>query len=252
MGLDGLARMVISSDPSKIMKFGLEKEADPWQTELLRKRPQQSLLLCSRQSGKSTTSAALVLYQAIFCPGSLILIISKAFRQAEELFRIVKFGSTNILNKDDILRENQTTLELTNGSRIISLPGKEDSIRSFSSVALLVIDEAAQVSDDLYATIRPMIAVSKGKIIALTTPFGKRGWFFHAWIGDTDWYKVQVTANDCPRISKEFLDNEMQEVGIWWVKQEYFCEFVETEDQLFSYEMIDRAVTHRNTAWESI
>lgn len=245
-------KMLIEADPSFIMNLGLNKEPDNWQKDLLRRRPKQSLLLCSRQSGKSTTSAALVLYEALFNCDSLVLIISKAFRQAEELFRIVKKGVFNLIGRDEIIRENQSTIELKNGSRVISLPGKEESIRSYSSVALLVIDEAAQVSDELYATIRPMLAVSRGKLIALTTPFGKRGWFFHSWEGDSSWYRVKITANECPRITEEFLANEKKAVGEWWVKQEYFCEFVDTDDQLFTYDLIENLVSDKYTSWEKV
>jgi hypothetical protein len=244
-----IEKTAIEIDPSKIMFYGLKRTPDKWQIDLLRKQPNDSLLLCSRQAGKSTTSAAMASYEAIFNPGALILIVSKAFRQAEELFRIVRTCITSLIHPSEIERENQTTLELTNGSRVISLPGKEESIRSFSSVSLLIIDEAAQVSDALYATVRPMLAVSQGKILALTTPYGKRGWFFKAWAGDTDWYKVKITADDCPRITEEFIEREMEEVGEWWVKQEYFCEFVDTEEQLITYDLFKSCLSYKETSW---
>ena len=46
--------------------------------------------------------------------------------------------------------ENKLSLELANGSRIVALPGNEASIRGFSGVTLLLIDEGARVPDDLY------------------------------------------------------------------------------------------------------
>lgn len=46
--------------------------------------------------------------------------------------------------------ESALRLELQNGSRIISLPGKEQTVRGFSGVRLLAIDEAARVPDELY------------------------------------------------------------------------------------------------------
>jgi hypothetical protein len=134
-------------------------------------------------------------------------------------------------------------LELSNGSRIVSLPGKQESVRAFSAVSFMIIDEAAQVNDELYRAVRPMLAVSRGSLIALSTPFGKRGWFYNSWANGTDWYKVMITANDCPRISQRFLDSERTEIGEWWVKQEYFCEFVDAEDQVFSHDLIMEAIT---------
>lgn len=235
--------------PSTFMAGIFDIQPDSWQQELLNAKPPSSLLLCSRQSGKSTVSASMALYEAIYNPGSLVLIVSRSYRQAEELFRKVKTGLKKTFILDKIVRENQSGLELSTGSRILSLPGNEDTIRSFSSVSLLIIDEAAQVSDELYATVRPMLAISKGRIIALTTPYGKRGWFFNAWESGRDWYKVRITADECPRITKEFLETERNEIGEWWFRQEYFCEFVDTEDQLFTYDMISDAVSADVEAW---
>jgi hypothetical protein len=77
--------------------------------------------------------------------------------------------------------ESALRLELRNGSRIVSLPGDETTVRGYSGVRLLVVDEAARVPDDLYFSIRPMLAVSGGRLVCLSTPFGKRGFFYEAW-----------------------------------------------------------------------
>jgi len=54
----------------------------------------------------------------------------------------------------------------------VGLPGSEATIRGFSAVALLRVDQAARVSDDLYVAIRPMLAVSGGKLWLMSTPSG--------------------------------------------------------------------------------
>lgn len=133
-------------------------------------------------------------------------------------------------------------MTLSNGSRIISLPGEEATIRGYSGVSLLVIDEASRVQDSLYRTVRPMIAVSRGKLIALSTPWGKRGWFYEEWIGNADWNRVRITADDCPRISREFLKEEEMSLGDRWFRQEYGCSFEEMVDAVFSTEDIDAAL----------
>jgi hypothetical protein len=79
--------------------------------------------------------------------------------------------------------ESALQLELENGSRIVSLPGKEGTIRGYPGARLLAIDEAAWVPDDLYLAVRPMLAVSDGRLVALSTPHGTRGWFYEAWRG---------------------------------------------------------------------
>jgi hypothetical protein len=125
----------------------------------------------------------------------------------------------------------------------VSLPGKEATIRGYSGVRLLVVDEAARVDDALYYSVRPMLAVSGGRLVALSTPFGKRGWFHHEWTADAGWHTVQVTAEQCPRISPAFLAEERASLGDWWYRQEYQCEFVETLDQVFRYEHVMGALS---------
>jgi hypothetical protein len=52
-----------------------------------------------------------------------------------------------------------------------------------------------------------------------------------------------VTAEECPRISEVFLEEERSVLPPWIFRQEYECSFEETEDAVFTHEMIERAVT---------
>jgi hypothetical protein len=219
---------------------------DPWQAGLLRQAPQRTLLLASRQSGKSQTCAGLALLTALTEPGSLVLLLSPSARQSGELFRKVldlwyRLGKPVANAKP---QENATRLELVNGSRIESLPGTETTVRSFSAVKLLVIDEAARVPDPLYFAIRPMLAVSKGRLIALSSAWAKVGWFYEAWTGSGNWHRIKVTAHQCPRITPEFLREEEEALGPRWFAMEYMAEFGDAVDALFTEEQIKRAMTN--------
>jgi hypothetical protein len=219
-------------------------EPDPWQAELLRSDWRRALLLCSRQAGKSTVTAALAVHTAINQPGSLTLLLSAAQRQSAELFHTVMGFYHSIEHAPPVAQESALRVQLTNGSRIIALPGKEATIRGFAGVDLLVIDEASRVDDALYFSVRPMLAVSGGRLIVLSTPFGKRGFFHQEWTeGGEDWHKVMIKATDVPRISAEFLEEERRAMGEWWFKQEYMCEFVETDDQVFAHDLILEAMS---------
>src|SRR5204863_2959824 len=127
------------------------------------------------------------------------------------------------------------------GSRILALPGKEASIRGFSAVRLLAIDEAARVPDDLYRAVRPMLAVSGGSLLALSTPFGTRGWWYEAWEHGEGWQRVKVPATECPRIAPAFLAEEAATLGEWWFSQEYLCEFRDAQDAVFRQQDIAAA-----------
>ncbi len=224
---------------------------DPWQAEVLRSAASRLLLNCSRQSGKSTITSVLALHTALYTAGSLVLLLSPSLRQSGELFKKC-IGVYKDLGRP-VSPESETALTLTleNGSRIVSLPGSKDgTIRGYSGVGLLVIDEAAWVQNGLYMSVRPMLAVSGGRLVALSTPHGTRGWFYEAWRGQEPWERYEVPATLCPRISAEFLEEEQRNMGEWWYQQEYMCQFSEAETQVFRREDIEDAFREEIEPWD--
>jgi phage FluMu gp28-like protein len=185
----------------------------------------------------------IVLHQALTSPGSLTLILAPAERQAKELFSKIAASYRALGHAMPADSYRKLGMELTNGSRIEALPGSEKTIRGFSGVGLLILDEAARVDDALYYAVRPMLAVSGGSLMMLSTPFGKRGVFFEEWQGGEGWERYEVPATECPRISAEFLAEEREALPARVYRQEYECSFEETEDQVFSYEEIENAMT---------
>jgi hypothetical protein len=225
---------------SFVKRLGLKP--DPWQEDLLRSTSDRVLLNCCRQSGKSTMTAVIALHRALYHPGSLILCLAPALRQSQELFAKIAGFYRDLVRPVSPIGERKLSLELENGSRIITLPGTEKTIRGFSGVSLLIVDEAARVEDELYFSTRPMLAVSGGSLIMLSTPYGQRGIFYEEWThgGSSEWQRFQVSADQVPRISPEFLAEERRALGSRWFEQEYLCTFGELEGAVFSREAIDR------------
>src|ERR687897_3151559 len=150
-------------------KAGLDP--DLWQRDLLQSSSDRVLLNCCRQSGKSTMTTIVALHRALYHPASLILCLAPALRQSQELFGKV-LGFYRDLDRPVLAQaERKLSLELENESRIVTLPGTEKTVRGFSGVDLLVVDEAARVADELYYAVRPMLAVSGGRLLMLSTPF---------------------------------------------------------------------------------
>src|SRR5215203_4043882 len=222
-------------------------EPDPWQVDLLRSVSDRVLLNCCRQSGKSTMSGVIALHRALYHPGSLILCLAPALRQSQELFGKIASFYRDLGRPVSPVGERKLSLELENGSRIVTLPGTDKTIRGFSGVSLLVVDEASRVADELYFAVRPMLAVSGGALMMLSTPHGKRGIFYEEWTGGAGWDRYEVPANQCPRIPASFLEEEQDALPSWVYRQEYECSFEETEDQVFTTEMVERAVTSEVT-----
>jgi hypothetical protein len=224
---------------------------DPWQADVLTSAAPRMLLNCSRQSGKSSVTAILATRTALAHPGALVLLVSPTLRQSGELFRTARrvYADSGGPTMAPPMNETALTLTLCNGSRIVSLPGKEGHVRGYANVALLAIDEAARVPDDLYAALRPMLAVSGGRLVALSTPFGTRGWWYESWTGPEPWQRFEVPATMCPRIPASFLAEERRAIGDWWYRQEYCCEFLDAETAAFASADVRAAFDESVQTW---
>jgi hypothetical protein len=253
-------------------------EPDPMQVQVCT-TPGHQLVLAHRQRGKSLIAAALAFEDAMRYPGSLDLIVSRSLRQSAELFRKVK-AFYALTTPMPLVKNTEHDMEWPNGSRTISLPGNPDTLVGYSSVHRLILDEAARIADSTYYALRPMLARSGGTILAITTPFGRRGWFYEAWTGqaaeqhldvatverllaDLDfpieeysepgleapavldgtvyqWTKTFAPVTYYPRLSKAYIANERLNVPDLWFKQEWLLEFVELGQIVFRYDDLAR------------
>src|SRR5262249_4584408 len=181
-------------------------------------------------------------------PSALVLLVSPSLRQSGELFRTTMGFYQRLSGVVPVKMESALRAEFENGARIISLPGTERTTRGFSRAALIVIDEAARCDDALLPSLRPRMATSKdgGRLVMLSTPFGKRGMFYDAWSsGRKDWQRVEVPADQCPRISKEFLEEELRQLGAQRFGEEYGLAWLDPTESVFPTELIDAAFTNQ-------
>jgi hypothetical protein len=230
-------------DAAEWVKAKLGFQADAMQQEVLRAGQRRGLLNCTRQWGKSTVTAAKAIHQAIHFAESLTLVVSPSLRQSGEFLRKATGFARKLGIRPKGDGDNEISLELPNRSRIVGLPGSEATVRGFSAVSLLLVDEASRVSDDLYLAIRPMLAVSDGALWLMSTPYGKRGFFYEAWAnGGPEWTRIRAAATECPRIGQKFLEEERATMGERWYRQEYLCEFEEAVSGVFSRDLVEGAV----------
>jgi hypothetical protein len=211
--------------------------------ELVLRGGRRGIVNCTRQWGKSTVTAAKAVHRAYSAPGSLILVVAPCGRQSGEFVRKAEEFVGRLGMKTEGDGGNTISIEFPNGSRIVGLPENPDKVRGFSNVSLMLIDEASRVSDEMYRAMRPTLAVGDGDLWLVSTPNGKRGFFWEEWAnGGAEWERIQVAAPDCPRIKPRFLAEERAKQGDKWYRQEYLCEFVEREGAVFSQESIDAAM----------
>ena len=231
--------LLASLDSAELMRRA-GMEPDEWQASALRSTAPRALWNCSRQSGKSTVAAVSAVHRAIFYSNSVALVVAEDQRRSIEFVTKTRriLGDLGWPVKE--VADSRQQIELENGSRIIGLPGNQ-AVRGYTA-DLLVIDEAAKVPDGTYFAAVPTLAVTGGRLLALSTPFGRRGWFYEAWANEGNlWERVRVPAEECPRITPEYLETERASKPAWHFQQEYGCEFLEAEGAVFSVDFIDSA-----------
>jgi hypothetical protein len=225
------------------MAADLGLELDLWQRTVLTSDALNMLLLCGRQVGKTEAVSLLALHTILTKPKALVLCVSPSLAQSQEVYRRTANHWRDLGRPIPANSETSMSVTLTNGSRFVSLPGSEARARGYSA-DLVIADEAARVEDPLFYAIRPTLAATGGRMILLSTPFGKRGFFYETWISDDEsWARVKITTPECPRVSAEFLASERRTLPEQWYRQEYLCEFGDNEASVFRTADVEAAFT---------
>jgi Terminase large subunit, T4likevirus-type, N-terminal len=233
-------RHEIPDDPVEFaMSVGITP--DPWQVEVLASKHPRKILCCGRQTGKSTVGAILTVHKALTRPGSTVLVVAPGERQAKLLFSKALSLYRQAGYPLPAHSERRTGLELSNGSIIEALPAVERTTRGYS-VDLLLCDEAAAIPDMDYHGILPALIATQGEQVLLSTPRGKRGFFFELWHSDDDWQRVMVRSNEVSRISFGALEIFRSTMPEEFFRQEFYCEWLDTEGSLFSYADVEAAL----------
>jgi len=241
-------RAIYRLDYVTLVKEVFRIKPDPWQANILYAPDDDHLLVCSRQSGKSETAAALTAATAVNRAATLSLVISTGREAAGEFLKkvISKIQLATAEGVAKIKQQNATSITLGNNSRVISLPSTEAATRGWTVNGVLVLDEASRVPDAVIDAVLPVVSVGGGTTLFLSTPNGKANRFAEIYFDEGSHYKkVLVPASSCPRLSAEFLDQQRVILGPTMYAQEYECSFVESEIAAFSYDDIANAFTQQ-------
>jgi phage FluMu gp28-like protein len=215
-----------------------------YQAELLRS-PSKRIVACwARQTGKTTTIAVKVIHFAFTNANTTTLIVSRGLRQSMIMFGVIErlVNSHPVLRKS-VLKSTRTLIQLRNGSQIVALPCGSDgaSLRGYTA-SLVVMDEAAFMPEDVISSvIFPMLATTDGIAIMLSTPWGRDHVFYRSFKNPNYWSQ-HVRAEECPLISKEFLEEQRRDIGELRYKMEYEAEFIEGENCFFKQDLIRECI----------
>ena len=267
--------LVYSLSPLKyIRSLGFKPFA--WQAAIIDSHHKRKHINGARQAGKSTIISSKPCHRARFFPGSLSIILAATEKQAVEDMERVKDFMGRDPEYPDIVRDSDSLVELSNRSRILVVPATEKAARGYSSPDIIMLDEDSRIDDMVYKSgVRPMLTDNeKCEVCAISTPNGRLGHFFSAsrsnrwerylirspWEIDEDAVKL-VAARDeqtfnieqaaqgvmgyySPRHAIETEQQEnLEEMGVLMYRQEYLCEYVEPDDQVFGFDEIEALFT---------
>lgn len=215
---------------------------DHWQADVLSSDHPRKILLCGRQTGKTSVAAILALHKALTQPGSTTLVVAPSERQAKLAFSRASAFYRRVGAPVGLSSDRRTGMEFNNGSVIEALPALERTIRGFST-DLLIIDEAAAVEETDYFALLPSLIATRGEQLLLSTPRGKRGFFYDLWTSpDDEWFKRSVRSDEVERIRAEDLETFKRAMPEEWFRQEFLCEFLDAQGSLFNVDDIEAAV----------
>lgn len=155
------------------------------------------LFLTGRRSGKSRISSIIAAYEAAIVPigdrlsrgeKGLVPIISPTKAQSRVIRSYCEAIFETPLLKAEVVRSTPTSIELRNGNRIEILAGDYKTIRGYTLLAAVVDEVAffgmeesfsARSDTELMRAIKPALATTGGKLIAIGSPYGKRGWAYN-------------------------------------------------------------------------
>lgn len=240
--LAALARLRHRNNPVAFAVEILGFEPDANQAAVLSVETRRGILACHRQWGKSTTAAVKAIHHAFHHADSLTVVVAPTLRQGGLLLKsIQRFArKLGLRVKPDGL--NRPSLVLPNGATVVAVPSDEDNIRGFAAVSLLLIDEAARVPDEVWASVLPMVSTVDGAVWLMSTPKGKQGFFADTWFsGDDSWHRVCANIETSTRIPKSVIEDQRRGLTRAQFAQDYLCEFGDIEDQVFRSDDIQAA-----------
>jgi hypothetical protein len=205
-----------------------------------------NIILKSRQLGISTITAAYAMWLALFRKDRNILVIATKLKVAQLWFRKCKYllqALPKWLVMPEILKNNQTEMEFSNGSVIKAIPTSPDAGRG-EALSLLIVDEAAFVNnfDVIWTGLYPTLSTG-GNAIILSTPNGVGGQYYDLWMAaeknENQFNPIKLPWDVHPERDETWFENETKQMSKKQIAQELLCDFAASGDTFLRQEDIE-------------
>ena len=205
-----------------------------------------NIVLACRQSGKSISACAYLLWFALFHPEKTVAVLANKGATAREMLSRITLMLENIpfFLQPGTKALNKGSLEFSNNSRIIAAATSGSSIRGLS-VNLLYLDEFAFVerASEFYTSTYPVVSSGKDtKIIVTSTANGIGNTFYKIWEGATqgvnEFTPFRVDWWDVPGRDEKWKDQTIANTSQLQFDQEFGNTFFGTGDTLINAETL--------------
>ncbi len=224
---------------------------DDWQKRVITSKG-NTVIKCGRQTGKSTSVSITAGETALNNSNKTVLIVAKTERQALLLFEktheyLYQTAKDQIKHGKD--KPTKHELRLKNGSKIMAHPTGDTGygIRGYA-IDLLIADEAAFISEEVWTSIKPMIATrvkAGARIIVLGTPHGRTGYFYDCWQDTENFERFSINSEKCERVDQKWLAGEKKRMTQLQYAQEYLADFIDDFTQVYPTTLIDKCMTYK-------
>ena len=226
-----------------------------YQQRLLLDKSKKRLISKSRQAGISTMLAIEAILDCIQNDNYVVLLLSKDEKASVELLKKIKTFIRNIPGWQSLVgeKDRQDELELSTGSRIISLTSNPENARGYTANHI-ILDEFAVFKEieDVWAAALPTISLG-GRITVASTPKGPKNKFYSLWMGEGSydlekrlsfWEKYELPWWNCPHLTEKNIAPIREEMesfpGLF--EQEYCCSFIQIAGSMFRYDDLEDLV----------
>ena len=205
-----------------------------------------NIVLACRQSGKSISACAYLLWFALFHSEKTVAVLANKGATAREMLSRITLMLENIpfFLQPGTKALNKGSLEFSNNSRIIAAATSGSSIRGLS-VNLLYLDEFAFVerANEFYTSTYPVVSAGKDtKIIVTSTANGIGNTFYKIWEGASqginEFHPFRVDWWDVPGRDEKWKEQTIANTSQLQFDQEFGNTFFGTGDTLINAETL--------------
>ena len=224
-----------------------------FQENIVELASKERFVICKmpRQSGKTTTIAALLLWYVLFNESYNVAILANKMQQSREILGRIQLAYEHLPKwlQQGVLEWNKGNIELENGSKILASATSSSAVRG-GSFNLVYLDEFAFVStniqEEFFSSVYPTISSGKtSKVLITSTPNGL-DMFYRIWSdserGKNSYKRVEVNWWDVPGRDQKFKEQTIANTSEEQWRVEFECEFLGSQLTLIDPYSLDKCI----------